>query len=206
METTLTKTTTTEQIISGLRKAATELENFRVQAALGKAEAHDVFESAKKKLHRQAQEFHSVLTKSKASVKAKSNELRGALELLQLHLALGKAESKEIFEVQRKKLVRALKEIERLMGESKLGAEQLVALKMEVQKFKIKLEIIKLRFELNKIVAIDEFETRKKEFTKKLVEIKTSLMLKEKKVETKWEHFEDELADAYSHLKKAFTK
>ena len=197
---------TTDHIINGLKKAAVELEKFRVQAALGKAEAHDVYESAKKKLNRQAQEEHFLLVNSKSAVKSKTDELKAALELLQVHLALGKAETKEVFELQRKKLSRAIKEIERLMGESKLGAEQLVALKMEVQKFKIKLEIIKLRFELNKIVAIDEFETRKKEFTKKLVEIKTSLILKEKKVETKWEHFEDELADAYSHLKKAFTK
>jgi hypothetical protein len=45
------KETVTEKIISGLRAAADEMEVMRVQIALGKMEAHDSYEMAKKKFN-----------------------------------------------------------------------------------------------------------------------------------------------------------
>ena len=40
-----------EKVVGALRKTATEIEEFRVQAALGKAEAQDKFEEVKKKFN-----------------------------------------------------------------------------------------------------------------------------------------------------------
>jgi predicted DNA-binding protein (UPF0251 family) len=45
------KETVTEKIISGLRAAADEMEVMRVKIALGKMEAHDSYEIAKKKFN-----------------------------------------------------------------------------------------------------------------------------------------------------------
>jgi hypothetical protein len=45
------KETITEKIISSLRKAADEMEELRVQIALGKLEAHDLYEEKKKQFN-----------------------------------------------------------------------------------------------------------------------------------------------------------
>jgi ElaB/YqjD/DUF883 family membrane-anchored ribosome-binding protein len=45
------KESVTEKIISGLRNAADEMEKLRVQIALGKMEAHDEYENARKKFN-----------------------------------------------------------------------------------------------------------------------------------------------------------
>ncbi len=45
------KETITEKIIDGLRKAADELEELRVQIALGKLEARDIYKEKKKQFN-----------------------------------------------------------------------------------------------------------------------------------------------------------
>lgn len=200
------ETTLTDKIITGLKKAVVEIEEFRVQAALGKAEARDVFEASKKKLNKYVQEAHVRLESAKSTTRKKSDELRAVLETLQVQLALGIADSKEVFEKQRKKIARSLKELETLLEENKITDEYYTALRMEAKKFKIKLDIVKLRYDLNKLNAKEEFEAKKKEFSKKIADLKKSMIEKEKKVETTWEHFSDDVADAYSHLKKTFVR
>jgi hypothetical protein len=196
----------TDKVIAGLKKAVVEIEEFRVQAALGKAEARDVFEASKKKLNKYVQEAHIRLESAKSTTRKKTDDLRAILETLQVQLALGIADGKEEFEKQRKKIARTLKELETLLEESKITDEYYTVLRMEAKKFKIKLDIVKLRYELNKLNAKEEFEDRKKEFSKKLAAMKKTLLEKEKSAEITWEHFSEDVADAYSHLKKTFVR
>lgn len=196
----------TDKVIAGLKKAVVEIEEFRVQAALGKAEARDVFEASKKKLNKYVQEAHIRLESAKSTTRKKTDELRAVLETLQVQLALGIADGKEEFEKQRKKIARTLKELETLLEESKITDEYYTVLRMEAKKFKIKLDIVKLRYELNKLNAKEEFEDRKKEFSKKVAAMKKALIEKEKSAEITWEHFSEDVADAYSHLKKTFVR
>ena len=72
METTAT-TSITEKIISGLKKAAVELEEFRLQAALGKAEAHDAYEKAKKIFSGRMIDFSLLLIRGAQTLKRHSN-------------------------------------------------------------------------------------------------------------------------------------
>ena len=53
---TLEKTSISDKIISGLKKAAVELEELRLQSALGKAQARDAYEEAKKKFNKYVHE------------------------------------------------------------------------------------------------------------------------------------------------------
>lgn len=203
METT-EKTTLTEKIIIGLKKASVELEEFRLQAALGKAEAHDVFEDAKKKFNKILHESIIKIDSAKVEVKEKSTQLKTLLETLQVQLALGKAEGKEAFEAQRKKIDRALNEVESFLKRNKTANEYSAKVLLELGKFRIKLDILKLRYELNKLQARIKFNEKKKDLTKRLSDIKKRLLNNE--TEVGWEHFRDEISDAYSHLKKAFVR
>ena len=195
-----------DQIIKGLKKAVVEIEEFRVQAALGKAEARDVYEASKKKLNRYVQEAHFRLESAKTVAKDKANDLRAVLETLQVQLALGMADSREVFETQRKKIARSLNQLEKVLENNHDGDAFLATLRMEVKKFRIKMDILKLRYELNKLNAKTEFEDRKKEFSKKISEMKKMLMENEKKVQKSWSHIGDDVADAYAHIKKTFVR
>lgn len=205
METTQ-QTSFTDKIINGLKRAALELEEFRLQAALGKAEARDVYEGAKKIFNTYIHEAKIRLESDKGRSKEKTIQLKILLETLQVQLTLGKAESREIFEAQAKKISRVLSEVESLIKKNKVIDLHYAELLMEIEKFRIKLEILKLQYELKKIDAHEEFEAKKKDFLKNLSDIKASLLKKEKNLEDKWEHFRDEVSNVYSRLKKTFAK
>jgi DNA-binding ferritin-like protein len=193
-----------DTIINGLKKAVVELEEFRVQAALGKAEAHDAFEAAKKNLRHFMHETEQRFSASEHTVTDVATELKAAIETLQVQLALGKAETRDLFEAQRKKIMQALHTIENFLENNKFTAEYKESINREIQKFKIKLEILKLRYELNKIAAHEEFEQKKKEFSKKLDGLAETLRQKEKTAEKSWGHFKADIAAAYGDMKKAF--
>lgn len=200
------KVSFSDTIIKGLKKAATELEEFRLQSALGKAEAKDAFEVAKKMFNKYVHETKIRIDDARNISKERYTQLKTALETLQVQLALGKAETKEAFEHQRKKIVLALNALEMVLRKNKTSDKYYAKLQIEVKKFNIKLDILKLRFELNKLGVRSDFDHKKIDFSDKLVNIKKRLLKKEKEIENRWEYFNNEITVAYSHLKRAFVK
>ena len=84
-----------DKIINSLRNAAKELEELRVQAALGTAEAREAFEEAKKSYNKFAHEAKLNLDSLKDLAQDKSIALKTLFETIQVKLALGKAETKD---------------------------------------------------------------------------------------------------------------
>jgi len=203
---TITQETLSEKIIEGLRRAATELEKFRLQAALGKAEAVEAYEEAKKKLNHFIHESRAKLDEMKDLAMERSTQIKAALEILQVQLALGKAETKEIFEAQKKKIINALTALETLLQKNKTTDEYYSRLKIEIEKFKIKLEILKLRNRLHQLSPEEEIKSSRSEFSKILSDITKRLLKKEEEAELKWGSFRDEISEAFSHFRKAFVR
>jgi hypothetical protein len=199
---TTSKTSLTDKIITGLKKAAVELEEFRLQAALGKADFKDAFEETKRKFNKFVHEAKAHAADAKGIAMVKAIQLKIVLEELQVQLALGKADTKDIFEAQRKKISLALNELETLIRKNKTADEYYIRLQVEIEKFKIKMDILKLHYELSKLDTKNEFQERKQDFSGKLSDIKKHLLEKEEE----WGHFRHEISEAYSHLKKAFVK
>lgn len=97
-----------DNLVSAIKKAATELEEFQVQMSLGKAEAADKVNEVKSK-------FKSIIHEAKNKINSgdeKLKEVQGKLEHLELQLALGKAEAKDAFEEQKKKIKNTIYDIE----------------------------------------------------------------------------------------------
>jgi hypothetical protein len=188
-------------IINGLKKAAGELEELQVQIALGKAEAKDLFENVKKELHTQIQQL-----KLKIRL-AKTNEdvlpVVNALEHLQVQLALGLAESKEAFEEQRRNIEQSLHELESRLKHGAPG-RQVARIQLEIEKFKAKLQLISLGYQLKKISLEYDLKQKRTEFEHKLASIKTKLSVKEEHARNKWQHYKDEIKDAFDHLRSTF--
>ena len=194
METTSSKIANT--LISGIKKAQVDLEEFQLQLALGKAEARDKYEDVKKKFNKMVHE-----TKLKVNeLKGKKDELQSRLEELQLQLALGKADTIDAFNEQKKKITRALSNLEKELEKNHFTAEVHTKLQHEIERFKIKMEILRLHFELKKGDIKEEFEDKKAEFLKQVEKMKAKIS--GNKIQT--ENFSTEIKNAYKHLKKAF--
>lgn len=197
--------TITDKIVEGLKKATVEIEEFQLQFALGKADAKDVYEDLKRKFNLKMHDLKQTAHKLKDQVSDDADKLKAAFEELQLQLALGKADTKDLFEEQRKSILKALHKIESAIKENETANSYYVKLLEEIEKFKIKLEILRLRFELKKFDVSSELEGRKSEFNKLVNEIRTKMMYKESNGKKQVQHFKDEISEAYLHLKNAFS-
>lgn len=189
-----------EKVIGALRKTAVELEEFQVQAALGKAEAQDKYEEVKKK-------FNLFIHKSESQVKdirSQIEELNAKFDELRVQLALGKAETKEIFKKQKKQLLSTLHDIEVKIKTNETLKRMYSLMLIEMEQFKIQLEILEQKFNKGKKESKDSFEKGKQEFNSFIDRFKGKYG--KKKEVGKFEHFQSEISEAFDHFKNAFSK
>jgi hypothetical protein len=198
-ETERTDATILVKIADKLLEAQREIDELVLQFALGKAEARDKFEETKKEFTGRVSEFKRSNLGTK--IVDSSKKLKGALEELEVQLNLGKAESKEMFDEQKKK-IEAL--IAKVRKEIKLVKEEVLEkehLEHEIEKFKLKLEVLRLRFELRKFEVRDSFKENMQEVRKRIEQ--TASKLKEKlNPESSLNSFEKEVKGAYKRLRK----
>jgi len=102
-----------------------------------------------------------------------------------VQLALGKAETKEEFETQKQKLTKTLEYIEREFKEWFDETERNTHLGHEFQKFKLKMEILRLKVSLKKFEIRDGFKdkmsTARREIEKMGINAKEALTSGKKK-------------------------
>lgn len=188
-----------DTVVETLRKAAIEIEELQVQAALGKVEAQDKYEEVKKK-------FNNVLHDAKSKIHAgkdKIVDIDTKFDELRIQLELGKAESIDSFRVEKRKLLSKLHEIEVKIKTDKRINRLYAFVLLEIEKFRVNLEILEQKFEQGKDGAKTSFIKGKQEFNEFIDRIKTKYSEKE---ETKWEHFQEEISEGFRHFKKAFIK
>jgi len=188
------------KVIEALRKSAIELEEFQVKAALGKLEAQDKYEDVKKK-------FNLIIHESEFKIKGikeKIEELHAKFDELRVQLALGKAETKEIFKKQKKQLLSILHDIEVKIKTNEILSRMYAVTLIEIEQFKIQLEILEQKFKKDKSEAKDSFEKGKLDFNSFIDKFKGKYAKKQE--ETKMEHFQNEITEAFDHFKKAFSK
>lgn len=190
----------TDKVVKALRNAAVELEELQVQAALGKAEASDIYEEIKKK-------FNMFIHESKIkyeSGKEKVEDFHTQLDELRVQLALGRAESIDAFKEQKKKLLTTIHEIEvKIKSNERLNRAYAFML-IEFEKFKAQLELLEQRFEKGKEGATSSFEKGKLEFNAFIERMKERFSKESE--ETRWDHFQTEISEAFAHFKQAFSK
>lgn len=107
-----------DDVVSFFKKTATKLEELQLQTALGKAELIDKFEEVKKDSRKQYERIKSEVNATIQKDGEKWNKLKAKLEHLEVQLALGKAETKEILEEQKKKLSQAIAEVKKVINDN----------------------------------------------------------------------------------------
>lgn len=189
-----------DNVIGALRKTAIELEAFQVQVALGKAEAKDKYAEMKKRYNAFIHDSEYKIE----GVKDKIEELHMKFDELRVQLALGKADTKELFEEQKKQLHKTIHDIEvKIKTNDTLNSMYAFAL-IELEQFKIQLEILEQRFSENKDKAKVLFEKGRDNFNAFIAKMKDKYS--GKKEMTQFEHFQYEISEAFDHFKNAFSK
>lgn len=162
-----------EQFKQLFKQWKSSLEDMRVQFSLGKMDAVDSFEQQKKQLRSLIETLKEGTDKAVDSAEAKAVDFRAKLEALNLQLNLGKAETKELFEEQRKKIDAALQEV---YTAGKLAYHGQYDYMMELFEHNAKavktgLDIARLQFELGKMEAKEEASALRTEIQEKIEEL-----------------------------------
>ena len=194
-----TKTTFKDQLGKLINKAETELDELRLKISLGKMNGAELFEDMKKDLRNS---FHEISTEVQTEGKEVAESVRANIETLQLQLALGKAEAKDTYEEQKIKISDAIHQLEQNVRDSRnaMSSEAKIKIQNELEKFRLKMEILQIRYELGRLDLKDNVETKKQKFKKEFDEL-----LADVKEETseKVEEYGTNLKNAYEALRKS---
>jgi hypothetical protein len=152
-----------------LMEAQREVDELTVQLALGKAEATEKYEEIKK-------EFNDRLVQLKKDILSRGlqspfDELIKGIEKLEDRLTIGRAESKEMFVAQRKFIMRALNNLEKEVKRILPGSLDTQHLSHEMESFKLKLEILRLRFVLKRFEVKDEIKSNAQEIQRRVARL-----------------------------------
>lgn len=199
-ETERTDATLLVKVAGKLLEAQREIDQLVLQFALGKAEARDVFEDTKKEFSGRVSEFKG--TNLGVQVASASQRLNALFEELEAQLNLGKADSKDMFEAQRKKIERVIRKVRTEVKQLRSEVLDKEHIDHEIEKFKLKLEVLRLRFELKKFEVRDSFKDGM-QAAKKKIERTASKLKEEFSPETNLSAIRKEARGIYRHLRKA---
>jgi hypothetical protein len=104
-----------DNVVSFFINATVKVEEFQVQAALGKAELSEKWEEMKSKTITEYQHLKSEVNASIDRNKDKYQHLKAKMEHLELQLALGQAETEDLIQEQKKKIVDSFRDIKTLI-------------------------------------------------------------------------------------------
>jgi hypothetical protein len=188
-----------QKLGESLLQAQQEIDDLAVQLSLGKAEAKGKFEEVKIEFIKKVNELKHLVKSS--FDKSMPVALKLKLEELELQLKVGKADTKEAFDLQRAALVEATIALENEIRKVLEKIETSDYFHHEAEKFLLKLEILRLKFGIKKFEIKDTFRTRMAKAKKSI----HSFADKATKIGTRKNHtgFKDEMVEAYKHLKSA---
>lgn len=178
-----------------------ELDELVVQFALGKAEARDKFQEARKAFRSKLHEFQQ--TPAGDTIMEVQAEMVVVIYKLDALIEKGVAESQELFDKQ-------LDELDSLADRLKLAISKqinssyiLEHLTLEIEQLKLKLQLFQLAFKLKKVKAKDSFHEYMHDVKDKIH--KTVAWMKDHVPghKTKLQQFREETRVAFQHLRKA---
>jgi hypothetical protein len=163
-------------------------------------------EQRKQQLRDLLKQVQADMQNSKEMAEQAKSEVQTKLEHLQVQLALGKADAREAFEVQRTKILKALNEFESVAEQKLKGAafesgrvwEDLVS---RTSTLEAEFEALKDRFESERSKQQVTLESKKQELLTKLVLFKDQLKVKRLAVQAKADVLETDLRERLDQIK-----
>jgi hypothetical protein len=194
-----------ESFINRWKATADEL---RVQLHLGSKDLTDKFEEQKKEILNWSKETRASLESEASTASA---EMRTKLEELEVQAALGKAETKEAILEQRKKLTSLIKDANeasiKLMGDSKKNIREIAGkADSKFDEWHTRFDLLRLQITLGAAEASDEWKDKKEDLTKSIHQLESKIGEISQETEEGWANFKGEISEAWTHVKKAFSK
>lgn len=196
-----TETNILQKVTDKLLAAQQEIDELALQLALGKADARDKFEDIKREFRSKVSELKNILANPAENYL--SPEVKAKIEELELQLALGKADSKDLFEGQKKKIMNALTNLEEDIQKNWRRIKAPDFFVHEVEQFKLKMEILRLRFRLKKFDVRDDYRNRMQTVRREIKKMTTKAKDRVNARQEKYDDFKYEISLAYKHIKNA---
>ncbi len=198
-----------EKIEKKLNQLKASAEHLNVQLHLGAAEAKDEFEEQKKNLAKLVDTAQEKLGNVIDAGEEKAKNLKTTIDELRVQAALGRAETEDVLEDQAKKINKGLNQLKKGLANTADKAEHKAEsfadeTKHQIEDMHTRFDLLRLRTHLGKKEAEKAWDEKKKELSEKLHEFNQKLEKGKDVAEDKWEHFADEMSEAWDHLKKAF--
>ncbi len=194
---------TLQMMAGSILEAQRELDDLALQLSLGKVAAMDKFEEIKGGFRQKVAELKLVLEDSPGDLPM---DVRKKIVELEVQLAVGRAESKEKFTSQQRKILAAINHVENELriGISKVHSPHFFVHEVEI--FRLKLEILKLKVGLRKFEVKDEFRQSMAAAKKEITRISKGVRTKLDQGKEKYIDISEEIATTYRHLKRAIEK
>lgn len=177
----------------------------------GRAELED----RKKELNEALERFKTEVAKAKGIAEEKKEEMQAQFDDLQVQLALGKAEARDAFEAQRKKVQHSIATLEATVDRHLDAAgsalddslhnavDKYIAAEIE---YEAAMDALEARLFMKKIEAKAQFEEKKGDLLAQISKFKTQLQGNRDIAKDKAVTFEKELSAGIAQIKQAFKK
>ena len=204
-----------EAIDTKLDKWEASVTAIEAQLQLSEEQAIEELEVRKKRLNETLEGFKSEILKAKGLADEKKTEIQARFDELQVQLALGKAEARDVLEAHRKKIQHSVAILEATVDRELDTAGQSIheSLRKAAKEFiraaigvEIEMEFLAIQFDVKKQDAKDRFEDQKRALIEQIKRYKQQLEEKKQMARDKAATFENELSNGMSQIKQAFKK
>jgi hypothetical protein len=190
---------TAKKITRRLKDEQQKIEELILQLSLGKSEASEVFEDIKKRFRKRISDFKRLHIDKTGE--ATENSLGFLLDELMLRISLGKSEAADSFLRQKRKILKAIHEIENKIKEDKALEEIALELKLETELFRIKTEIVTLKVSNYALITSDKIKHVLSLASGKINKLSEVMLKKWNGTNTKYSDFSREIDFALRHFK-----
>ena len=187
------------QQLSSIKQAMDEL---RVQAALGKAEAKDLFEKERKTLATFVNKEKALIGKSQEVSISHDKDLINKIGDLEQKLEQAVPANETEFDAYKKNVLGSIYQLEYAIKTESNDVRK--SLQNKLNNFKVKMDGYRLQLALSKVEDSPTLQARKEELVKQIDEIQ-ALVENRKAQNKKVESFYEEVAESYNHFKQAFS-
>lgn len=189
-----------KKLTSFIQKAQEEIDSLRVKAALGRMDVADVLYEMSKDVSQNLQAISKELKNEGSILSAKAEDY---MERFRYQVALGKAEAGKAYDERKEEIRRTMVEFDQWLRNegSGLSPETRLRIQNELEKFRLKLDILRIRYELGRLEARDVMQEKQERFKHEFDQIVSTV--KTEVLHTK-EELSDKLSAAYEALRRSW--
>lgn len=192
-------------VVDLLESTQEDLEQFRKELGQDQAGVHTKYEQLRHEIKDALHQMKQLVHDNKALAKDVAEALRQKLARLEEQVMTPRKDGDSDVLAQLTALKRVMEDIVKYLSKVSFYDLSLARINDRMYRYKIKLGIIKLRFQLGTMQMKDTVLDVQYDMKKKIHDLRDYVKDSEEGLEKRWNVFHHELSEAYEHLQKAFT-